>query len=309
LEKTIKFLKNLDSSKLGAIKSIKKLFGGTVNQTYKITSINGEFVIRVNTIDQINVFKKEIYCYEVANKLGIPSPEVIDLYENSIYCVLTTKYIPGLSDKEIIEDKRSLVWRKLGEYSQLISQIKELPYDEDAENVSDAKSHYLNKMLSYSIKEFSNSNDYFVKNNLFNKSEVRRVINLLNTLKSKLANVDFGLIHGDLSLSNVVLSDDGGVYLIDWGCAKLSPVPDFPVMELYLQSILKESFQEKYIFEFLKGYGLDNNNIDKTRERLNAMSLLNYTDKIRWAVDNDKKEALKKYKKKLEKTKHQLLII
>lgn len=309
MEETIKFLKNINSNKLVAIKSVKKLFGGTVNQTYKISSENGEFVIRINTIDQINVFKKEIYCYEVAYKLGIPSPEVIDLYEDSKHCVLITKYIPGLSDKEIIKESRLHVWRKLGEYSQLISSIKELPYGEDAENVSDAKSHYLNKMLSYSIEEFSNSNDYFVKNNIFNQSEVKRVINLLDTLKSELVKVDFGLIHGDLSLSNVVLNDEGGVYLIDWGCAKLSPVPDFPVMELYLQSILKESFQVEFIFEFLKGYGLDNNYINKTRERLNAMSLLNYTDKIRWAVDNDKKEALKKYKEKLEKTKHQLLMI
>ena len=93
------------------ITEIKRLQGGIVNQTYKVTSEKGEFVIRINTIDQVNVFSKEIYCYKIAKKNGIPSPEVINLYENSENCILVTNYIPGVSDKAIDKSKISYVWK------------------------------------------------------------------------------------------------------------------------------------------------------------------------------------------------------
>lgn len=291
------------------ITEIKRLQGGIVNQTYKVTSEKGEFVIRINTIDQVNVFSKEIYCYKIAKKICIPSPEVINLYEDSENCILVTKYIPGLSDKEIDKSKRSYIWGKLGEYSKLISEINELPYGEDAQNLKDAKSSYIEGMLGYAIKEFTKNDDYFLMNRLLNEKEIERVLDLFNYLIKTINKIEFGLIHGDLSLSNVVVNTEGIVYLIDWGSANLLPVPGFQVMEIYLNSILKESFKSGYLSAYLKGYELEENYILRNKEIINAMSLLNLTDKIRWAIDNDKKEALENYKKKLRMSKNQLLTV
>jgi hypothetical protein len=78
-------------------------------------------------------------------------------------------------------------------------------------------------------------------------------------------------------------------------------------MEIYLESILKESFKSNYLVEFLRGHELDDNYIMKNIEVINTMSLLNYTDKIRWAIDKNKTEALANYTEKLKKTKDQLL--
>jgi serine/threonine-protein kinase RIO1 len=117
------------------------------------------------------------------------------------------------------------------------------------------------------------------------------------------------LIHGDLSLSNVVVNEKGVVYLIDWGSANILPTPQFQVMEVYLNTILKNSFKLGYLSAFLKGLGLEENYIFRNNETINDMSLLNLTDKIRWAIDNDKKEALENYRIKLMKSKNQLLIV
>lgn len=309
MENPSKILKNIPNEKLGEIKSVKKLHGGIVNQTYKVTSEKGVFVVRINTIDQINVFRKEIYCYQIAEKIGIPSPEVINLYEDSEHCILVTKYIPGLSNKDIDKSKRSHVWRKLGEYSKLISEIKELPYGEDAQNAEDAKSKYIEGMLGYAIKEFTKSDDYFLMNRLLNEKEIERVLDLFNYLIKTINKIEFGLIHGDLSQSNVVVNTEGIVYLIDWGSANLLPVPGFQVMEIYLNSILKESYKSEYLTAFLLGYGLEEDYILKNQQIINAMSILNLTDKIRWAIDNDKNEALENYKKKLRMSKNQLLTV
>lgn len=309
MENPSKILKNIPNEKLGEIKSVKKLHGGIVNQTYKVTSQKGVFVVRINTIDQINVFSKEIYCYRTAKDLSIPSPEVIKLYQDSKNCILVTKYIPGVSNKEIDKSKRAYIWEKLGEYSKLISEIKELPYGEDALNAGDAKSKYTEGMLGYALKEFSKDDDYFIRNGILNIREIERVLDLLNYLKQKINQINFGLIHGDLSLSNVVVNEKGVVYLIDWGSANLLPVPDFQVMEIYLNSILKESFKSGYLSAFLKGYGLEENYIFRNKETINAMFFLNLTDKVRWAIDNDKEEALRNYEKKLMKSKNQLLMV
>ena len=307
MEETVNILKKITSNKLGVIKTATKLQGGIVNLTYKVVAENGEFVVRINNIDQINVFKKEMYCYDVAKKSGIPSPEVIDLYEDGKQCYLITKYIPGFSNKDIEKSKRTHVWRKLGEYSKLISQVKELPYGEDAQDSEDAKLQYSKGMLDYAIKEFAKKDDYFVVNNLSNSGEVARFIELLNNLKGEIEYIDFGLIHGDLTLSNVVLDENDTVYLIDWGSSNLLPTPEFQVMEIYLESILKESFKSSYFVDFLRGHELDDNYIMKNIEVINSMSLLNYTDKIRWAIDKNKSEALANYTDKLKKTKDQLL--
>jgi fructosamine-3-kinase len=222
LEETINILKNITSNKLGVIKTATKLQGGIVNQTYKVVTEKGEFVVRINNIDQINVFKKEMYCYDVAKKSGIPSPEVIDLYEDAKQCYLITKYIPGFSNKDIEKRKRTHVWRNLGEYSKLISQVKELPYGEDAQDSKNAKLQYSRGMLDYAIREFAKKDDYFLVNNIFNQGEVAQLLESLNNLNGEIEHIDFGLVHGDLSLANVVRDEKDTVYLIDWGSSNLS---------------------------------------------------------------------------------------
>jgi fructosamine-3-kinase len=294
--------------KLGNIISVTRLDGGTVNQTYKVSTQKGDFVVRINKLDQINVFKKEVYCYQKAKELQIPSPNIIELFQELDHCILITQYIPGLSNKNIDNKDIPYVWRKLGEYSQLSAKVRQLEYGEDAQNTNDAKSKYIKNMLDTAITEFSKMDDYFIINKIFSPSEITRVLELFNILKNKIEDIDFGLIHGDLSLSNVVLNEDGIVYLIDWGSANLMPTPYFQVMLVYLESILKESFKSDYQAEFLKGNGLEEDFINKNIDIINAISLLNLTDKIRWAIDNNKHEALKSYSKKLEKSKNHLLM-
>ncbi|MEM9777159.1 MAG: phosphotransferase, partial [Chloroflexota bacterium] len=92
----------------------------------------------------------------------------------------------------------------------------------------------------------------------------------------------FGLFHGDVSLRNAILGDNGIVTIIDWGCAgsKIVPFTDFA-------QIIKSERPTKDQFDlFLFGYGIDLAERRSVQAKTNQIALYAATDTLRWAIDH-----------------------
>lgn len=125
-----------------------------------------------------------------------------------------------------------------------------------------------------------------------------------------------GLLHGDLALRNLLITDDGEVVLIDWGSVRTGPVPLQEVVHLLgMEDWIATAEGRKYegrgpgeqgIRAFLEGY-LDAQadepepqephsgqgsfrppapeRVDRLLEQARALQMLETIDLVRWAID------------------------
>jgi len=81
---------------------------------------------------------------------------------------------------------------------------------------------------------------------------------------------------------NAIVSDQGGVSLIDWGSAESHVVPHYDLGVILTDSLSEESNVFKSVLE---GYGLASAEYVGIRSQIKSLMLLIATDKIRWAID------------------------
>ncbi len=88
---------------------------------------------------------------------------------------------------------------------------------------------------------------------------------------AKMHNLD--IVHGDLTLRNVILSDEGKVYLVDFGLSDYSKRYEDKAMDLY---VLEETSKIKdfplqefleYYFSYVKSADKINHQLEKIRKR------------------------------------------
>ncbi|MGH2549630.1 MAG: phosphotransferase, partial [Thermomicrobiales bacterium] len=92
----------------------------------------------------------------------------------------------------------------------------------------------------------------------------------------------FGLVHGDLSLKNIMVSQDKKISIFDWGSAEAQIVPHHELGEILKTNLDVDSEDFK---SFLEGYGLFEEGFHEIKEDLYNLMLLRSIDKLRWALD------------------------
>lgn len=107
-------------------------------------------------------------------------------------------------------------------------------------------------------------------------SEMNKFANEIGVLIGKLHNT--GTIHGDLTTSNMIHTDEKKVSLIDFGLAKVSSNPEEMAVDLYvleraLISTHPELEETSFLPEILKAYKATSNKSDSVLQRLSAVRL------------------------------------
>lgn len=251
---------------------------GEVNEIYILSTKSSKYILRLdpneNSLDR---FQKEAWCMEEVFKKGVLVPRVHHLGMVQKYPYIILSFIEGINGDESNE-KTGLTWSRLGEYARKIHSIPIEGYGERmvSPGIFDGK---WQQFLSYNISSLS-PDDKLRELGVITSAQSQKLRNIFEDIK--ITNFVFGLIHFDLSLNNTIITDDGGVYLLDWGSAEVNVVPHMDIEEI-LESSLQDDSDE---FElFLRGYGLVKADYKKIKPKIEKLSLLTKIDKLRWAID------------------------
>ena len=187
--------------------------GGSINNSYKITSNRNSFFVKTNTLSTFkNGFEEEVLGLQFLINQGISTPEIIDygILKNSIYLVL-----------EWIDSGReaSIFWQNFAEQLASLHQ----------QNGKQFGLNYSNFMGELTQKNtfFNTFSEFFIENRLkpqvelaFNSNKLQQKhLNQFKRLYKKLPAIipleKPCAIHGDLWSGNYICSQNEKAILID----------------------------------------------------------------------------------------------
>ncbi|MCR2822317.1 aminoglycoside phosphotransferase family protein [Lederbergia panacisoli] len=267
-------------------KSFQIIGKGSVNQVCVVETDNSKVVVRMNNSTSYSTFVKESWCIEQARAVGIPSPKVlsIGIVDETAYMIQT--FVDGENGLDSNKPKPD-IWRQLGTYAKLIHTIPVKGFGENLINpihgVFQSPPHAGSDgswlgYVNYNINSLT-ENDRLIELGVINQTESNRVRKLFEGLKKE--KFHFALNHGDVSLKNTIIDNEGQVVLLDWGSAEVTVAPYGDIIEMMKCQILGEAPNIEEFKAYLDGYGLK----EKDLSSMSALLLLRAFDKLRWAID------------------------
>lgn len=259
---------------------VKQITGkGEVNDTYVCSTSSTKYILRIDPQESaLDRFRKEEWCVNQAQKVGVPGADVIKIGMKNDHPYMVLSYIDGVDGDDIEKSKQVKIWQALGDYAHKIHSIKVSGFGENMTSNGVFGGSW-EEYLEYNISSLSNQDKLFELGIITQEKS-----NLLRNKFTKLRNTffTFGLIHNDLSLNNTKVGSDGTIYLLDWGSAEVSVAPHMDLVEI-LQSSLEENSKEFGLF--LEHCGMSRQEYKTMKPGIASLKLLQFTDKLRWAID------------------------
>ncbi len=249
---------------------------GEVNQVYEVTADQHRAVLRLNEPAELGRYQKEQWCSVAAHKCGVPTPEVICVGSNEACAYMLLEFVHG-SNGDAIADSND-TWYALGKNLRLIHSTPVAGFGDNLEAITSGSSVDWQQYVDGNIKALTDNS--FIESIDLTKEQAIALQDLLTNLLAK--KFSFGLNHGDYSLANTILTDDGVPYAIDWGSAEAHIVPHYDLAVIIEESLDEDS--EKYA-ALLSGYGMIRQDYEVIREEIKSLQLLDALDKVRWAID------------------------
>jgi aminoglycoside phosphotransferase (APT) family kinase protein len=252
---------------------------GSVNHIFVVRTGEVALVVRfaIDTAREDSV-DLEAWALTQAGCHGIPSPSVVATGHLSGVPYLVQAFVEGVNGTE----RRSLqLWRTLGEYA---SKAHAIPVTADAPDA----------LFSRFGRDLPQAWQAHLRYNMDQLVETDPLIQLgvyeaaqQSTLRARITKLQatdltFGLNHGDLSMRNLLVPEQGVPVLIDWGSARAGPSPFLDFMNLRTAHHLQNDPSDQELLAFADGYGVSLDNIEETLENLTVLEAL---DLVRWAID------------------------
>ncbi|WP_172250984.1 aminoglycoside phosphotransferase family protein [Saccharibacillus deserti] len=266
---------------------------GFVNQVYSVETRSRKLIVRLNTADRYAEYVKEEWCIRQAAAAGIPGPTVLAIGVEDGYAYMLQSWVKGVNGLDT-DYPENVIWRRLGEYARLIHAIPVQGYGGDLENANqglfDNPPHpgsdgSWQDHIRYNIDSLNDS-DPLLARGVITENESRQIKTIFEQLAVQ--SFQFGLIHGDLSVKNVLVEQGEGaaagevtIALLDWGAAEVHPVPHGEVIQLMQTQFQGGMPNHEQLEAFYEGYGLP----DEQRADTKKLMLLRAVDTLRWAVD------------------------
>ncbi len=255
---------------------------GFVNEVFFIETGNHKFIFRTSDADLLDEYEKELWSAKRAFEKTIPTPQIlkIGVFKNHAFSI--QPFVEGIEGRDFSGDKK-FIWKKLGEYARKIHSVKIGGFGLKFCDMTHGNSEFLwQTYLNYNIESL-NERDELLKLGVLTETQSKTVRNVFENLKSR--KFDFGLNHGDLSLKNTIVDENGKIHLIDWGSAEASIVPHHDLIQLLKVNMQENDPDNSDIEVFLEDYGIGENQYEKLLPDLKSLSLLRSFDKLRWAID------------------------
>ncbi|MGI9544357.1 MAG: fructosamine kinase family protein [Cyclobacteriaceae bacterium] len=195
------------------VQQVSPIAGGCINQAYRITTDQGLFFIKTNSIDVEAMFKTEYKGLKLLSEtstLEIPDPIGFGTFKDHSYLVLS--FVEAGS-------RHGDYWEDFGQRLAALHAIKASAYGLDFDN-------YIGR-LPQKNRWLDNWLDFFVENRI--KPQIKMAIDsqrfdvsitkvfekLRLRLKDWFPDEPPSLLHGDLWSGNVMVGNEGWVCLVD----------------------------------------------------------------------------------------------
>ncbi len=209
---------------------IKFIGRGSNNKNYLASSKDRDIVVKLSFAHKeykaLEDYQKEKWCIERSSEKGVFGPTVLNLGRSQGRAYLIETFVSGINVEKL--KNKLQIWKQLGKYTKCIHSIKVFGF---GENLTNPKKGIFKgswrKYLDYNIKSLTNT-DKLIALKVITKDQSRDVKKIFQDIKKQ--KFTFGLNHGDISASNVLVDKSGKVSLLDWGCAEVHIIPHFDIM-------------------------------------------------------------------------------
>lgn len=253
---------------------------GKVNKVFKV-SVNGDtYIFRFNEKDYLNSYQKEFYCINKAGEAGIPVSKVYFIGVEGECSYMVLNYIDGVNGLDTPEVEHEDVYKTLGQYARKFNSIEVGGF---GRNVIDEKSGFFENWKLFYEQNIENMFDdgVFLEKEILNKEQIEIIKNRL--LEMKDWKIDPKLCHGNLHISNTIVSPDGRVYVIDWGNGVGHIAPHVDLADLIAWK------DRKYLDSFLNGYGMTKEEFLNIEHDVNNLLIIQLLSVIKYSIKIDKK--------------------
>ncbi|WP_340014306.1 aminoglycoside phosphotransferase family protein [Paenibacillus sp. FSL K6-1318] len=263
---------------------------GFVNQVCLVETASHKVVVRMNGQDTYPTFLKEKWCIERATSAGIPGPQTLSVGVNADHAYMIQTVVEGDNGLDTTVPT-SVIWRKLGEYTQRLQSIPVTGFGRDLQDSVENRFYSpphagsdgsWQGYVQYNINSLTEQ-DPLIKLGVMTMKESPIVRQLFEQLRMQ--KFRFGLCHGDLSLKNTIVSSTGEITLLDWGNAEVTVVPYGDIIQLIQCQLRGEGPDNEELKAFLEGYGTSLQEQEHELNQARYVLLLKAFDTLRWAID------------------------
>ena len=252
---------------------------GKVNQVFKVVTDKTPYIFRINKKDYLNTYQKEFFCIKKATEVKIPASEAyfVGIEDENSYIVLN--YIEGINGSDLPEEKRNDVYKTLGEYAGRFNKVK---LDGFGRNVEDENKGFTKDWGSF-YKETMGSifeNSILIDKGVLTKEQSNSIKERLSEMEKW--NVSPRLCHGNLHITNTIITAEEKVYVIDWGNGAGNLAPHVDLADLIAWK------DRKYLDYFLEGYGMTEEEFNEIEHDVHNLLIIQLLNVIKYAFEIDK---------------------
>jgi aminoglycoside phosphotransferase (APT) family kinase protein len=224
---------------------------GEVNTVFAVTTSRRRLVVRMQAGADPDGPRKERWCLERASAAGIPGPDLLAGGTEGQVTFTILGFLPG-TPGSALPGPRVWLWRTLGAYAARIHGIPVVGHGDRLDERGRFSDSW-RRFVDYNIGELS-AGDPLLALGVLRMEDLARLRAAFADLASR--TLRFGLVHGDLSPRNTIVSAET-VWLLDWGSAAAAPVPHGDLAELLqCHEELAEPSADG-LRSFFDGYGSD----------------------------------------------------
>jgi fructosamine-3-kinase len=259
---------------------IEQILGkGKVNQVFKVVINDTQYIFRFNKKEYLNFYQKEWYCINLAQEAGIPTSEVYFVGIEGEFAYMILDYIEGNNGLDVSEDEHAEIYKTLGIYTKKLEAIKVSGFGRNVITEKDGFYEDWQTFLNESREKIFDDG-ILIKKEILSKEQTQQIQNRLKEMENW--NFEPKLCHGNMHVSNAIISPEGKVYLIDWGNGAGHKSPHVDLADLIAWK------DRKYINSFLEGLDMSEEEFTTIEHDVNTLLIMQLLDVIKRAVDTGK---------------------
>ncbi len=256
---------------------------GFVNYVFAVNSVDSHLIVRMSKPEDAwrgeTFYAKEAWCLQQAARLGIPSPDVLEIGKFDGCPYMIQSLVPGVNGEDVATQPER-IWFKLGEYA---SRIHSVELDGFGENLADFdRGNALaawHGFVDYNLNSLTDA-DPLLQLKVYTPDQRYAILRIFSDLRRR--PFRFGLSHNDLALRNTIFDEhENTVYLLDWGSAEAHIEPHYDLCE-----VLRWHAPQSVAFcAFQQGYGMSDIELACILPEVQMLTLIKAFDLTRWAID------------------------
>lgn len=252
---------------------------GKVNQVFKVIINTIPYIFRFNQKQYLNSYQKEYYCINLAREAGISTSEVYFVGVEGEFSYMILNYIEGDNGIDVSEENHAEIYKTLGMYAKRLGTIQTNGFGRNVLNEKEGFYENWHTFFNESRKRIF-EDGVLIEKRILSQEQSQQIQDRLKEMEDW--NFEPKLCHGNMHVSNTIISPEGKVYLIDWGNGAGHKSPHVDLADLIAWK------DRKYLDNFLEGLGMSKEEFMLIEHDVNNVLIMQLLDVIKRAVDNGK---------------------